>query len=142
MNNQPLVKEVLLDASPERVWKALTDKKELSQWSFEMDKFEPVEGFEFTFLGEKDNVKFVHLCKVLEIVKGKKMKWLWTYQDIPGDTYVTFELFPEGDKTRLKLTHEGLEKLPQDENYARSNFEGGWNQLIGVLIKKHVEAGS
>lgn len=140
ISNQPLVKEVLLDASPARVWKALTDREELKQWSFEMDKFEPVEGFEFTFYGEKDGVKFKHLCRVMEVVKERKMKWLWSYENVPGDTYVTFELFPEGDKTRLKLTHEGLEKLPQDENYARPNFEAGWNDLIGTLIKKHVEA--
>src|SRR5688572_23242893 len=138
IGNEPIVKEVLLDASPSRVWQALTNKEELKQWSFEMEKFEPVEGFEFTFYGEKDGVKFLHNCKVLEIIKERKMKWLWSYEGIPGDTLVTFELFPEGDRTRLKLTHEGLEKLPQDENYARSNFEAGWNDLIGSLIKKHV----
>lgn len=139
VSNQPVVKEVLLDATPARVWKALTDREELKQWSFEMDKFEPVEGFEFTFYGEKSDVKFLHNCKVLEVIKEKKMKWLWSYEGVPGDTYVTFELFPEGQQTRLKVTHEGLEKLPQDDTYAKSNFEAGWNDLIGSLIKKHVE---
>jgi uncharacterized protein YndB with AHSA1/START domain len=139
ISDQPLVKEVLLDATPARVWKALTDREELKQWSFEMDGFKPEEGFEFSFFGEKDGVKFKHLCKVIEVVKERKMKWLWSYEGVPGDTFVTFELFPEGNKTRLKLTHEGLEKLPQDENYAKRNFEAGWNELIGTLIKKHVE---
>src|SRR5688500_11427569 len=104
-----------------------------------MNKFEQVERFEFTFYGEKGDVKFLHNCKVLIVIKEKTIKWLCTYEEVHGQTDVTFELFPEGQQTRLKVTHEGLEKLPQDDNYAKSNFEAGWNELIGPLIKKHVE---
>jgi uncharacterized protein YndB with AHSA1/START domain len=132
--NQPVVKEVLLDADVETVWKAITTKEELKEWCFDMEAFEPVEGFEFRFYGEKDGVKFLHLCKVVEVLPLKKIKWLWTYKDVPGDTYVTFELSPEGQKTRLKLTHEGLEQLPQDDNYAKENFVMGWNEIIGNLL--------
>jgi hypothetical protein len=53
---------------------------------------------------------------------------------VPGDTYVTFELSPQGDKTKLRLTHEGLEKLPQDENYAKQNFVAGWDAILGKLL--------
>src|SRR5690349_4008906 len=116
---EPLVKEVVLNAPVSRVWKALTDKDELKQWCFEMNAFEPKEGFEFQFYGEKDGHKFLHLCKVLEAETERKMKWLWSYEETPGDTYVSFELFPQGNQTKLHLTHEGLEKLPQDENYAK-----------------------
>jgi len=132
----PIVKEVILDAPVSRVWKALTDKDELKHWCFEMKEFKPEVGFEFQFYGEKDGAKFLHLCKVLEAEPEKKMKWLWSYESIPGDTYVIFELFSEGDKTRLRLTHEGLEKLPQDENYARQNFVEGWNMILGELLPK------
>lgn len=136
--SDPLVKEVILDAPPSRVWKALTDKNELKQWCFDMEAFQPEVGFEFQFYGEKDGHKFLHLCKVLEIEIERKMKWLWTYKDVPGDTYVTFELFPQGNKTKLRLTHEGLENLPQDENYARPNFVEGWNVILGKLLPKHL----
>ncbi|HTM91056.1 MAG TPA: SRPBCC domain-containing protein, partial [Flavisolibacter sp.] len=98
---EPLVKEVILDAPASRVWQALTDKDELKQWCFEMEAFKPEEEFEFQFYGEKDGDKFLHLCKVLEVEVEKKMKWLWSYENVPGDTYVTFELFPQGDKTKL-----------------------------------------
>jgi uncharacterized protein YndB with AHSA1/START domain len=131
---EPVIKEVVLDAPVSRVWKALTDKDQLKQWCFDMKAFQPVVGFEFEFYGEKDGTKFLHECKVLEIEVEKKMKWLWTYKDIPGDTYVTFELFPQGNQTRLLLTHEGLEKLPQDENYAKTNFIAGWNSILGKLL--------
>jgi uncharacterized protein YndB with AHSA1/START domain len=137
---EPLVKEVVLDASVSRVWKALTDKDELKQWCFEMEAFQPEVGFEFRFYGEKDGHKFLHLCKVLEVEVEKKMKWLWSYKDVPGNTYVTFELFPQGNKTKLRLSHEGLEKLPQDENYAKQNFAEGWNMILGQLLPKHLSA--
>jgi uncharacterized protein YndB with AHSA1/START domain len=137
---EPLVKEVVLDASVSRVWKALTDKDELKQWCFEMEAFQPEVGFEFRFYGEKDGYKFLHLCKVLEVEVEKKMKWLWSYKDVSGDTYVTFELFPQGNKTKLRLSHEGLEKLPQDENYAKQNFAEGWNMILGRLLPKHLSA--
>ena len=135
---EPLVKEVILDAPASRVWQALTDKDELKQWCFEMEAFKPEEGFEFQFYGEKDGDKFLHLCKVLEVEVEKKMKWLWSYENVPGDTYVTFELFPQGDKTKLRLTHEGLDKLPQDENYAKTNFVEGWNAILDDLLPQHL----
>lgn len=131
---QPVIKEVLLDAPVSRVWKALTDKDELKQWCFDMKAFQPEPGFQFEFYGEKDGVQFLHQCKVLEVEPERRMKWLWSYRDVPGDTFVTFELFAQGDKTKLRLTHEGLENLPQDENYAKENFIAGWNSILGQLL--------
>ena len=135
----PITKEVLLDAPVSKVWSALTKKEELKQWCFDMEAFEPVEGFEFHFYGEKDGEKFKHNCRVLRAIPGQEMKWLWSYENVPGDTYVTFYLQPEGEKTRLTLTHEGLEKLPQDNNYSRENFVAGWNEIIGNLLPAHLE---
>lgn len=131
---EPLVKEVLLDAPASRVWEALTEKDQLKQWCFDMKAFRADEGFEFEFYGEKEGVRFLHLCKVLEVVPGRKMKWLWTYEGVPGKTYVSFELFPQGNQTKLRLTHEGLETLPQDQNYGKGNFVEGWNMILGKLL--------
>jgi uncharacterized protein YndB with AHSA1/START domain len=137
---EPLVKEVILDATPARVWKALTNKEELKQWCFDMNAFEPRPGFAFEFYGEKDGRRYKHLCKVLEVEKEKRMKWLWAYEGMEAETFVTFELFPEGDQTRLRLTHEGLENLPQDENYAKKNFMAGWNSILDVSLKNYLKA--
>ena len=130
----PVVKEVILDAPVSKVWQALTTKDELKQWCFDMNAFRPEEGFEFQFYGEKDGHRFLHLCKVEEVQPQKKMKWLWSYEDMPGDTHVSFELIPRDNQTLLRLTHEGLDKLPQDENYARENFVQGWNMILGKLL--------
>jgi len=136
---QPLTKEITLDAPVSRVWNALTDKEQLKQWCFDMNAFKPEPGFEFQFYGEKDGTKFLHLCKVLEAEPQKKMKWLWSYQGVAGETYVTFELFPQEDQTTLRLTHDNLESLPQDENYAKQNFVDGWNMILGELLPKFLQ---
>jgi len=54
---------------------------------------------------------------------------------------VTFELFPEGNRTRLKLTHTGLESFPSDvvPELKRENFVEGWNKIIGTSLKEFVE---
>lgn len=134
--SEPVVKEVMLDASTSEVWSALTDKDKLKQWCFDMNEFKPEVGFDFHFYGEKDGQKFLHLCKVIEAEPEKKMKWLWSYEGVPGDTYVSFELSPQTGQTKLRLTHQGLEQLPQDENYAKENFVAGWNMILGELLPK------
>jgi hypothetical protein len=67
------------------------------------------------------------------------LAYTWRYKGQEGDSLVTFELFPEGDKTRLKLTHEGLETFPKLPAYARKNFEAGWTKLIGSSLKDFLE---
>jgi hypothetical protein len=53
---------------------------------------------------------------------------------------VIFELFPEGEKTKLRLTHEGVESFGTDNpDLAKENFMEGWKSIIGTSIKKFVE---
>jgi len=137
-SSSPIVKEVVLDAPVEKVWKALTDKEEMKKWYFDIAEFEPEVGCRFTFYGEKDGRKFVHQCTILEVETNKKLSYTWTYEGVQGETIVHYELFPEGNQTRLRLIHEGLENLPQNEDYARANFEEGWNYIIGTSIKNYI----
>ncbi len=43
---EPLVVERAFDAPVAVVWKALTDKDDIKQWSFDIPEFAPVVGFE------------------------------------------------------------------------------------------------
>ena len=54
---------------------------------------------------------------------------------------MTFELFAEGNTTRVKLTHEGLETFPVSANnaFAKENFVEGWNHIIHKALKDYVE---
>lgn len=140
MKSEPFVIERILNASPERVWRAITDKDQMKQWYFDLAEFSPEAGFEFTFNGGSQENTNVHLCKVTKAEPCKLLQYNWRYQDYPGNSLVTFELFPEGDKTLLKLTHEGLETFPADnKDFAKSSFEGGWTYIIGTAIGNFVE---
>lgn len=143
MKNEPFVIERTLNAPVEKVWKAITDRNDMKQWYFDIASFEPEVGYEFEFEGKNEDGKiFHHLCKIIEVVPGRKLKYSWRYKGAEGISFVTFELFPEGNKTRIKLTHEGLESFPNHPDFSRENFVGGWTYLIGTSIKDFVETNS
>ncbi len=56
-----------------------------------------------------------------------------------GESFVTFELFNEGDKTKLKITHAGLETFPDNPDFAKHNFEAGWTHIIGTSLTEYLE---
>ena len=139
-NSGPVIKEVILNASVPAVWKAITDRDDMKQWYFDIEEFRPEAGFEFNFLAGDEKNKYLHLCRITEVVPNKKLAYSWRYQGHTAETFVTFELFAQGDKTRVKLTHEGLERIAdQGPAFARQNFVDGWNQIIGTSLKKFVE---
>src|SRR5437879_11121107 len=86
-----------------RVWKALTDVEEMRQWYFNLKQFKAEVGFEFEFVVEHEGTTYHHLCKVTEVIPQKKIAYTWRYKGHEGDSLVTFELFADGDETRLKL---------------------------------------
>jgi uncharacterized protein YndB with AHSA1/START domain len=136
---EAVVIERIFNAPVARVWKALTDADEMRVWYFELKEFKPEVGFEFEFIVEHEGTMYHHLCKITEVVPQKKIAYTWRYAGEEGDSLVTFELFADGDKTRLKLTHEGLETFPKLPAYARTNFEKGWTEIIGSSLKQYVE---
>ena len=140
MKNKPFVIERTFNAPIEKVWKAISDKDQMKQWYFDIAEFKPVVGFEFRFLGGTDEKKYLHICKIIEVVVGKKLTYSWRYDGYKGMSYVTFELFDEGGKTRLKLTHEGIETFPKDDpNFAKESFAKGWTYIMGTSLKDFVE---
>ncbi|MVT08927.1 SRPBCC family protein [Chitinophaga tropicalis] len=141
MKNEPFVIERTYSAPVEKVWQAITDKEQMKEWYFTLDDFKPEVGFEFTFPGQgTKGEKYIHLCKITEVDPGKKLTYSWRYENLPGNSFVTFELFGEGDKTRLRLTHAGLETFVTDNpDFAKESFAKGWTELIGNLLKAYVE---
>ncbi|KOH44080.1 SRPBCC family protein [Sunxiuqinia dokdonensis] len=137
---KPVVKEVVLNAPIVKVWKAITNKNDMKQWYFDLEDFRPEVGFEFQFYGGNDEKKYLHLCQIKELIPARKLAYSWRYDGYPGNSLVSFELFPEGQKTRLRLTHEGLESFGTNHpDLAKANFVEGWNTIIGESIKKFVE---
>lgn len=137
--NKPLVMECMFQAPVAQVWKALTDVDEMRQWYFDLKEFKPEVGFAFHFLVEHEGHQYDHRCQVTEVIPQKKLAYTWRYEGQPGNSIVTFELWPEADKTRLKLTHEGLETFPQLPAYKRENFREGWTSILDSSLKQYLE---
>jgi len=130
----PFVIERTFDASATQVWQAITDREMMKEWYFELAEFKPETGFEFDFTVEHKGMKYCHRCKVTEVMPQKRLAYTWRYDGHAGDSLVIFDLFAEGEKTRLKLTHLGLESFPPLPCFARGNFAEGWTQLIGTSL--------
>ena len=137
---EAIILECTFEAPVGRVWTALTDVNQMRQWYFDLKEFKPEIGFEFEFIVEHEGNRYHHLCRVTDVVPEKKIAYTWRYKGEPGDSLVTFELFPDGHTTRLKLTHTGMETFPKTPAYARKNFEAGWTAIIGSELKQFVES--
>jgi len=140
MKNEPFIIERIYNAPADKVWKAITNKDQMRQWYFDLADIRAEPGFEFQFEAGTDDKKYMHKCRITEVVPGKKLQYSWRYEGYEGNSLVTFEIFPEGDKTRLTLTHEGLETFPTNNpDFAKKSFMQGWNEIIGTSLKDFVE---
>ena len=140
MEHKPFIIERTYNAPIEKVWKAITDPNDMKQWYFDLPGFKAEMGYEFQFYGGTEGKQYLHLCEVTEVVPGQKLTYSWRYDGYPGKSFVTWELYDEGGKTRLVLTHAGLETFPVNEpDFAAKNFVVGWTELLGALLKGFVE---
>jgi uncharacterized protein YndB with AHSA1/START domain len=129
------------DAPIELVWRAITEKELMKQWYFDLEAFKAEVGFKFEFKGGPSPEKqYLHDCEITEVIKEKKLTYTWSFRGYEGVSYLTFELFPDGEKTKLVLTHTGIESFPSDNpNFAIHNYEAGWNHVINKLLKAFLE---
>jgi uncharacterized protein YndB with AHSA1/START domain len=141
MQTEPFVIERVYKASAEKIWKAITDETQMKQWYFDLPGFKPEVGFEFRFTGGPPDKEYLHLCKITEVIPYKKLTYSWRYDGYPGNSFVTFELFPQGEETKLKLTHAGLESFAVSNNpdLDAKNFAEGWSHIIGISLKEFLE---
>ena len=137
MKNEPVVIERTLNAPAERVWKAISDKDQMKQWYLNLAEFKPEAGFEFSFEGGP--ARLLHLCKITRVEYEKILQYTWRFEGYAGDSLVTWELFPEGDRTKLRLTHEGIETFPSDKLGTKEEFAEGWVHLVESSLKGFLE---
>jgi len=139
--NEAFVIERTYPITTDRVWNAITKPEEMKLWYFDLPDFKPEVGVEFQFMGGPSaDRQYKHLCKITEVIAGRKLAHSWRYEGYTGNTLVTFEFFDEGAQTRLKLTHKGLESFPSDNpDLAKENFAEGWTMIIGTSLKEYLE---
>jgi uncharacterized protein YndB with AHSA1/START domain len=138
----PVTVERIFNAPVEKVWSALTDIKQMRLWYFpQLENFKPEQGFETQFNVHHEGKDFMHLWKVKEVMPLKKIAIEWKYAGYPGSSLVSFELFPDANKTRLVLTHEGIESFmpAKHPELAKKNFVEGWTAFMDKELKEFLE---
>ena len=142
MEMTPLVIERTYNAPIKKVWEALTNSQQMKHWYFDIPDFKPVVGHEFQFYGGAEDTKWNHLFKITNLIGEKKISYSWQYEDLPGYSEVTFELFEEGNQTRLKLIHTGLESFEaiNDPRFARESFIEGWTMILGTSLTEYLRS--
>ncbi|MEO6166994.1 MAG: SRPBCC domain-containing protein [Chitinophagales bacterium] len=142
MNKDAIIVERTFPASAARIWKALTNKEEMKKWYFDLEEFKPEVGFKFQFTGGSDEEhQYLHLCEITEVVENKKLSYSWRYDGYPGNSFVSFELFEQGDQTLLRLTHEGVETfVAAGTDFAKQRFEKGWSDIVHRSLKEYIDS--
>lgn len=140
MEDVALILEKEFNVSSDIIWHAITDKESMTKWYFEITDFKLLVGYKFQFEGGEENKRYNHLCEIIEIIPKEKLKYSWKYEGYTGLSFVTFEISANGDKTTLKLTHEGIETF-DNPDFIRSNFVSGWDYLINESLHQFIEKG-
>jgi uncharacterized protein YndB with AHSA1/START domain len=138
----PVTIERVFNAPVEKVWKAITDLNQMKQWYFpQLESFRAEKGFETQFNVHHEGKDFLHLWKIKEVKPLKKISLEWKYAGYPGSSTVSFELFSEGKKTRLVLTHEGIGSFMPGKypELAAKNFIAGWTSFMDRGLKEFLE---
>ena len=137
-----LIIERTFRAPAAQVWHAITNADAMRVWYFDLPDFRPEVGFQFRFVVEHAGRTYDHRCEVTEVIPTRKLAYTWRYEGHAGDSLVTMELFPDGDETRLKLTHEGLQTFPSHPDFGRESFTNGWTEIIGSSLRDYLETAS
>lgn len=137
-NSEPVVVERVIDAPVAAVWAAITTPEAIRKWFCEFKNFEAVVGREFEFTADDKGVSYLHHCQVTGVIPEQRLAYTWRYTGYTGDSLVAFDLSSEGSKTRIRVTHTGLETFPQISAFAKGNFEQGWTALVGTLLPQYL----
>jgi uncharacterized protein YndB with AHSA1/START domain len=113
-NNDAILVEAIIHASPKQVWKAWTDPNLLKYW-FGSDpngkvleaKIDPRPGgnFEVTFC-DSDGTE--HTCSGVykDVLEFNRLTFSWRWKSEPGvESFIILSLFPDGHSTRMQLEH-------------------------------------
>lgn len=138
--DEPVVVEQIFNTSVDKLWNAITRHEEMKQWFFDnIKEFKAEAGFKTKFPVQSGVRVFTHLWKIVEVVPFQKIIYNWKYEEYPGDSFVTFELFEQGDQVRLKLTTDIVKDFPDDiPEFSRESCVGGWNYFIRGNLKSYM----
>ena len=129
VDTKVIEREITIAASPDTVFRLLTDPVQYVRWKGKLAELEPRPGGKIRV--EFANTKDIVAGKFVEVVPGRRVvfTWGWEGSDFvpPGASTVEIDLEPAAGGTRLRLLHRGL---PEQ---AMSSHVEGWDHFIPRL---------
>ena len=125
-------------ASVERVFKAWTDANQLGQWFAPSDDYTTKANVDLR-VGHEYRIAITHKGGNVHNVVGtyrlieppRKLIYTWRWEGAPTDTLVTVDFTPEGDATKVTITHEQF--LSTED---RDRHNEGWKGCVERLDRK------
>jgi uncharacterized protein YndB with AHSA1/START domain len=126
-----LVREIMIDATPETIWPFLVEPDQHIKWLGTEANIDPRPGGTYRVLVQG---KHQSAGEYVEVVPLEKVVFTFGWEEPgrehpipPGSSTIEISLHPEGDKTRVQLVHRGL---PED---AVSDHTRGWGHYLERL---------
>jgi uncharacterized protein YndB with AHSA1/START domain len=125
-----LVKEIVIDATPETVFPFLVESEKHIEWDGTEAELDPRPGGIYRVLVAG---QYQAAGEFVEVVPNEKVVYTFGWDQegnpiTPGSTRVEITLQAEGTKTRLRLVHTGL---PDDQ--AVTDHSHGWGHYLDRL---------
>ena len=142
METVAVERSVLIDASPQRVWQAITDPAQLEQW------YAPGCPWEIPALQAGATVKFhntdtdiqLATIEVLEPLREFTLRWQLDPMH-PGLTLSnSFRLEPENGRTRVTISQAGYDSLPEDMRQEQLDQDAAAYAAIVESLQNYLES--
>jgi uncharacterized protein YndB with AHSA1/START domain len=123
-------------ASVERVFKAWTDANQLGQWFAPTDDYTTKANVDLQ-VGHEYRIAITHKGGNVHTILGtyrlidppRKLVYTWRWEGGPmNDTLVTVDFAPEGEATKVTITHEQFVNTED-----RDKHNEGWNGCLNRL---------
>lgn len=123
-----VVVERIFPHSPDKLWRALTERSIIAQWLMNND-FEPVVGRKFQLKAEPvPNWNGVVDCEVLVVEPLKQLSYTWNSMGL--ESVVLFTLTPAEGGTHVRMEQSGF-RQDQEANYRGAMY--GWQKFLDGL---------
>ena len=131
--------EILIEATAERVWEAITAAEHLGTWFGDAGAEIDLRTGGRLVLKWREHGEFFGRIEEVDRPRFLSMRWARpqrTEPDAGNSTLVEFSLDAEGERTRLRVVESGFQDLAgtpeENAEYAAGNVEG-WTAELGEL---------
>lgn len=140
---EPVVSvDVHVDASGDKVWAAMTQKRSPMFMGATMETdWSP--GSRYTLRGEWNGNAFTDYGRIEKVVPGQQLTfshWSKTVEPPPSYNAVEYTLAPEGKGTRVTLAQFQRGAARDFDDETKAEFRKNWSMMLDQL-KKAAEAG-